>query len=224
MLNTYSQEQSQYLRSLDYTFQRGDRDLAKYPFDMVLALLLLPAVLPAIVLLYVLIRLDGGPGLFGHVRIGQNGVPFRCWKLRTMVPDAAEVLRRHLAYDSEAAAEWARDFKLRNDPRITRIGKFLRRTSLDELPQIWNVLRGEMSFVGPRPVTEPELDRYGADLPYYLSVKPGITGLWQVSGRNDVDYRTRVSLDKTYCQTRTFLGDLVIVLQTATVFFSRTGH
>ncbi len=193
-------------------------------FDFTLALLLLPILLPIIAVLYVLTRLDGGPGFYGHERICKDEGRFRCWKIRTMVPNSAEVLKRHLAENPDAAAEWARDFKLTNDPRVTRLGDFLRRTSLDELPQIWNVLRGEMSFVGPRPVTTDELPKYRGYEWCYLSLKPGITGLWQVSGRNDVDYETRVRMDVAYRMNRSFTGDLMIILKTAGAVLGRTGR
>ncbi len=192
-------------------------------FDIFLALMILPVILPVIAVLYVLTRLDGGPGFFGHKRIGRNGVVFKCWKIRTMVPDAQAVLKRYLAENPEAAAEWERDFKLTNDPRVTRLGKFLRASSLDELPQIWNVLRGEMSFVGPRPVTADELPRYRGYEWSYLSLKPGITGLWQVSGRNDVDYASRVRLDATYATDMTLTGDMSIIARTGMAVINRTG-
>ena len=198
--------------------------VAKAVFDILLAVLLLPILLPVIAVLYVLVRLDGGPGFYGHERVCRDERRFRCWKLRTMVPNSREVLERHLAENPEAAAEWARDFKLTDDPRITRVGAFLRRTSLDELPQLWNVLRGEMSFVGPRPVTADELPKYQGYEWCYLSVKPGITGIWQVSGRNDVDYETRVRMDVAYRTNRSFLGDVGIIVRTAGAVINSTGR
>ena len=209
------------------SFDRLDREFGsplKTAFDIVLAVLLLPILLPLIAVLYVLTRLDGGPGFYGHKRVGRDERAFRCWKIRTMVPNGDEVLKRHLAENPAAKAEWQRDFKLMDDPRVTRLGRFLRRTSLDELPQIWNVLRGEMSFVGPRPVTEAELPKYRGYEWCYLSLKPGITGLWQVSGRNDVDYRTRVRMDVTYYMKRTFLGDIGIIARTAGAVLGSTGR
>ncbi len=192
-------------------------------FDLFLALLMAPVLLPLIALLWVLVRLDGGPGLFGHSRIGRNGESFRCLKIRTMVPDADVQLKRHLAANPEAAALWARDFKLENDPRVTRIGRFLRKTSLDELPQIWNVVRGDMSFIGPRPVTAPELARYGAKARYYKALRPGVTGLWQVSGRNDVSYDERVALDVQYFRTASLGQDLTILCRTVGAVLNMTG-
>ena len=198
--------------------------LAKAGFDFAVALLLLPILAPIIAVLYLMTRRDGGAGFYGHVRVCRNGRLFRCWKIRTMVPDSAAVLERHLAENPDAAAEWARDYKLTDDPRITRLGAFLRRTSLDELPQIWNVLRGEMSFVGPRPITPEELAKYRGYEWCYLTLKPGITGLWQVSGRNDVDYDTRVRLDADYRKNRSFLGDVSIMFRTVGAVLGSTGR
>lgn len=197
---------------------------AKRVADLLLAVLLLPVLLPVIAVLYVLTRLDGGPGFFGHRRIGENNKEFKCWKIRSMVHNAEAVLEEYLANNPEAKAEWERDFKLTNDPRITKLGRILRETSLDELPQIWNVLRGEMSFVGPRPVTAVELEKYQGYEWCYLSVKPGITGLWQVSGRNDVDYAERVQLDMQYATNRSMVGDFSIIFRTAGAVLNRTGR
>ncbi|MGH1421212.1 MAG: sugar transferase [Hyphomonas sp.] len=196
----------------------------KRVIDLMLAVLILPAILPVIAVLYVLTRRDGGPGFFGHVRVGKDNKEFRCWKIRTMVHNAEAVLEDYLASNPEAAAEWNRDFKLTNDPRITRLGRILRETSLDELPQIWNVLLGEMSFVGPRPVTRKEMDKYRGYEWCYLSSKPGITGLWQVSGRNDVDYDERVQMDMEYVTTQSVVGDLSIIMRTAGAVLNRTGR
>ena len=164
-----------------------------------------------------------GPAYFGHRRVGERGREFRCYKFRTMVPNADEVLAELLRTDPEARAEWEKDFKLRNDPRVTRLGAFLRKTSLDELPQLWNVLRGDMSLVGPRPIVRAEMERYREDLDYYLGVRPGITGLWQVSGRNDVDYASRVQLDAWYVRNWSLWYDIVILMQTLRVVLRRDG-
>ncbi|WP_245584698.1 sugar transferase [Salipiger mucosus] len=198
--------------------------VAKRIFDIALAVALLPVLLPVISVLWAMTARDGGPGFFGHRRIGRNGKVFRCWKIRTMVPDAEARLAEHLMSNPEAAAEWARDHKLQNDPRITKMGGFLRSTSLDELPQIWNVLRGEMSFVGPRPVVRSEMKKYGHARTAYLSLKPGITGLWQVSGRNDVSYEERVAMDLQYLQTVSFLTDLRLIALTGMSVLDRTGR
>jgi undecaprenyl-phosphate galactose phosphotransferase len=169
------------------------------------------------------IRETGPKAIFGHVRVGRDGNTFRCLKFRTMVPNADEVLARVLAEDPEAREEWERNFKLKDDPRVTQIGAFLRSTSLDELPQLWNVLKGEMSVVGPRPVIEEELARYGDQLRYYLEARPGITGLWQVSGRNDTGYEDRVALDSWYVRNWSLWYDVVILVRTIAVVLKRKG-
>lgn len=152
-----------------------------------------------------------GPILFKQKRIGRNGQLFYCYKFRTMATDAEARLQSVLANDPAARAEWERDHKLRNDPRIVGIGHFLRKSSLDELPQIFNVLKGEMSLVGPRPIVEAERKKYGRYFSHYCSVRPGITGLWQVSGRNDVEYRRRVAYDVVYAR-RSHSGDYLGIL------------
>ncbi|MBI1417900.1 MAG: sugar transferase [Limimaricola sp.] len=198
--------------------------VGKRIFDIAFALALVPVVVPVVSVVWLVARKDGGPGFFGHKRVGKDGKEFICWKLRTMVPDAEEVLKDLLAADPGAAKEWAETHKLRKDPRITRIGRALRKSSLDELPQLWNVLRGDMSFVGPRPVPRDELRKYGAAIPAYCSLRPGITGLWQVSGRNDVSYDDRVAMDVGYASRSNFLLDLWIIIGTVGAVFRRTGH
>ncbi|ATF20215.1 sugar transferase [Phaeobacter gallaeciensis] len=198
--------------------------IGKRLLDILLALILFPVLSPVIALLWMISRRDGGPGFFGHTRIGRDGTPFTCWKIRTMIHGAEDVLAEHLKTDAEAAQEWARDRKLSRDPRITSLGLFLRRSSLDELPQIWNVLRGDMSFVGPRPIVRSELSKYGSAAPIYLSQKPGITGLWQVSGRNDVSYEDRVSFDIDYLERRTFSFDIKLILLTGLSVIGQTGR
>lgn len=195
----------------------------KRAFDIVVSLILLPAFLVAIALLYIPTRLDGGPGFFGHLRIGKDGRMFRCWKLRTMVPNAEGRLNQYLDENPEAAREWAESFKLRHDPRVTRLGRIMRATSLDELPQIWNVLAGDMSLVGPRPVTVKELENYGDKVGAYKALRPGVTGVWQVSGRNDVSYEGRVRMDARYGATASLWGDVRIILKTAVVMLRKTG-
>lgn len=199
------------------------REPVKRGFDLALAVLLLPLALPVVALLWALTRLDGGPGFFVQTRIGRNGRPFGCFKLRTMVPDADRVLR-DLCANRTFATEWQLNQKLAKDPRVTGIGRLARQTSLDELPQIFNVLKGEMSFIGPRPLVPGELARYGEFAPDYLSVKPGITGLWQVSGRNRLPYEERVRLDVHYVRNWSLGLDLRIVLSTiAEVLWRRSG-
>jgi len=166
---------------------------------------------------------DGGPILFAHRRIGRNGRHFHCLKFRSMAIDAERRLADLLASDPAARAEWERDYKLRRDPRVTALGEFLRKTSLDELPQFLNVLRGDMSIVGPRPIVEAEVCKYGRRFRDYCAVKPGITGLWQVSGRNDVSYRTRVALDCLYARNRNVLLDAYIIVCTVPAVLARRG-
>ena len=192
-------------------------------FDIVGSLMLLVVLAPLFAYLVWRIRQTGGAPVFSHARVGRYGRPFGCLKFRTMVPDAERVLKRVLEADPEARAEWERDFKLKDDPRITRIGAFLRRTSLDELPQLWNVLKGEMSLVGPRPIIEQELERYGDQVGYYLEIRPGITGLWQISGRNDTGYEDRVALDSWYVRNWSLWYDLVILVKTVRVVLRREG-
>ncbi|GAB3446441.1 undecaprenyl-phosphate galactose phosphotransferase WbaP [Insolitispirillum peregrinum] len=197
--------------------------LMKRVIDLVGAASLLLLLSPLLLILSLLVLRTGRPIIYGHQRIGQNGKPFKCLKFRSMVTNSAEVLKEILATDPEARAEWERDFKLKNDPRITKIGHFLRRSSMDELPQLWNVLRGEMSLVGPRPIVEKELEYYGDNKEYYFLVKPGITGLWQVSGRNDVDYDHRVFLDSWYVRNWSLWYDISILLRTFSVVFGKKG-
>jgi len=196
---------------------------SKRAFDITLALLLLAVLSPLLLALAYLIGRDGGDVLFGHSRIGAQGRPFKCWKFRSMVPDAESALRQVLDADPAARAEWERDFKLRNDPRITPIGRFLRSTSLDELPQLINVLTGEMSLVGPRPIVAAEVARYGAAFHDYARCRPGITGIWQVSGRNDTGYGQRVRLDQHYARNWSFGADLIVLIRTPVAVLRRSG-
>ena len=164
--------------------------------DLILAIILLALLSPLMLIVAFLITLgDGKTPLFGHRRYGRGGRTFLCFKFRSMAADADVRLARVLATDPAARAEWARDHKLRDDPRITMVGRIIRKTSIDELPQLLNVLRGEMSLVGPRPIVAAEVKRYGRRFGHYCSVRPGITGIWQISGRNDVGYRRRVAMD-----------------------------
>jgi lipopolysaccharide/colanic/teichoic acid biosynthesis glycosyltransferase len=192
--------------------------------NQAVALLLLLLLAPVMAVVTFLIwKRDGAPVLFAHYRVGHNGKLFRCMKFRSMLRNSEQVLADLLRDDPQARAEWARDQKLTDDPRITPIGHFLRRSSLDELPQLLNVLRGEMSLVGPRPITVAELTRYGSVRWHYLSVRPGITGLWQVSGRNNTTYEERVALDQRYVEQRSVLGDVAILFRTVRVVVLREG-
>ena len=192
--------------------------------DVAIALVALVFVLPlmAIVAFAIFVQ-DGGPALFSHRRIGRGGKSFYCWKFRSMAVDAEARLADLLQRDPAAREEWARDHKLRNDPRVTPLGSFLRRSSLDELPQLFNVLQGTMSLVGPRPIVDAEICKYGKRFHHYCSVKPGITGLWQISGRNDVSYRTRIALDCLYAKSQSPRLYLWIVFVTIPAVLSRKG-
>ncbi len=201
------------------------RRVLQQSYNYFLALSLLPVLLPIIGILALLIKRESpGPVFYAHARIGQDGKTIPVYKFRSMYADADIRLEKLLAEDPAAKAEWERNFKLKNDPRVTRIGSFLRRTSLDELPQIFNVLRGEMHFVGPRPVVKQEIEKYYKEnAAYYYMVKPGITGLWQVSGRSDTDYDFRVATDRWYVLNWSIWLDIVILLKTIKVVLKKEG-
>ncbi|MDT7239299.1 undecaprenyl-phosphate galactose phosphotransferase WbaP [Citrobacter freundii] len=195
----------------------------KRTFDIIVSSFLLILLSPLLIYLSLKVKKDGGYAIYGHERVGRKGNLFKCLKFRSMVMNSQEVLQNLLESDSQARDEWEKDFKLRDDPRITPIGKFIRRTSLDELPQLFNVLKGEMSLVGPRPVIAEELLRYNDEADYYLMAKPGMTGLWQVSGRNDVDYEKRVYFDSWYVKNWSLWNDIVILFKTISVVLKRDG-
>jgi len=198
--------------------------ISKRLLDAILSFFALLALLPVMLGIALLIRSNGqGPVFFGHNRIGHGGRSYRCWKFRTMVPDSAAVLVRHLAHNPLAREEWEATAKLRDDPRVTPLGSVLRRTSLDELPQLFNVLVGEMSLVGPRPVVAAELVRYGEAAADYLSARPGLTGLWQISGRSDTGYAQRVALDSAYVRGWSLPEDIRIMLRTVPVVLKTGG-
>ena len=193
-------------------------------FDIVLSLVALTVVAPLLLFVGLAVKLTSkGPAIFRHRRIGRDGVEFHCFKFRTMVCDADKRLAEMLRESPSARAEWERDHKLRNDPRITPIGSFLRKASLDELPQIFNVLLGTMSWVGPRPIVAGEVVRYGSRFAAYCKVRPGITGLWQISGRNDTSYRRRVAMDALYVRTRSPMLYSVIIFRTIPAVLRQHG-
>jgi len=199
-------------------------ELGKRVFDVLLAIVIFPIVGLLIVVISALIGLTSpGPIFFRQRRIGQYGREFFIWKFRTMHPNGERLLVELLKHDADARDEWHRSHKLREDPRITGMGEFLRKTSLDELPQILNVLSGDMSFVGPRPIVRGETIRYAERFHYYLSAVPGITGLWQVSGRSNVSYDTRVILDETYVCKWSLSRDIWILLKTPWAVWHREG-
>ena len=173
----------------------------------------------------IIIKLNSsGPAIFSQSRIGKNNKPFKCFKFRTMYDDADKRLSDLLENNSDAINEWNNSWKLRNDPRVTKIGKFLRETSLDELPQIFNVLKGDMSLVGPRPVTKKEIDEYYKDqAKLCFGVNPGVTGLWQVSGRSNTSYDYRITLDSWYVRNWNLWLDIVILFKTVRVVLKREG-
>lgn len=220
------------VRKADYlapAIQERGRLISADPFE-VRALDILGAVALGIVFLPLMFFIalavflaDPGPVFFKQKRIGRNGKVFDCYKFRTMAIDAEARLAEVLARDPKARAEWSRDHKLRDDPRIVGIGSFLRKSSLDELPQLWNVLRGDMSLVGPRPIVEPEAHKYGKYLAYYCSVRPGLTGLWQISGRNDVSYRRRVAFDVVYARKGKVADNVRILLLTVPSVLTSRG-
>lgn len=196
----------------------------KRGLDLLGALVLILVFLPLILVIVLMQATQPGGVLFRHPRIGRGGAEFGCLKFRTMVPDADLRLSELLERNHEARREWQEARKLVNDPRITGIGNVLRKSSLDELPQLVNVLKGEMSLVGPRPVTQAELALYGDARPAYLSLRPGLTGKWQVSGRNDISYTQRVDMDRNYASNVGFWGDLLILFQTVGVVLGATGR
>lgn len=197
---------------------------AKRALDVAVASLALLFVAPLLLIIAALVRLqDGQAAIFSHTRYGQNGRTFKCLKIRSMVPDAAERLQELLERDPDAKREWELTQKLTHDPRITPLGQFIRATSIDELPQLINVLKGDMSLVGPRPISLSERSKYGENFADYCSVRPGITGLWQVSGRSNVSYPERVRMDTAYALNRSFWGDIVIMLKTIPAVLKSDG-
>jgi undecaprenyl-phosphate galactose phosphotransferase len=192
--------------------------------DLAIAFPVLIFVSPLLMLIYALLKVfDPGPALFTQLRIGRDGRQFTVYKFRTMRVDAEERLADVLAKNPRAAAEWAKYQKLRCDPRVTMLGRFLRKSSLDELPQLLNILRGEMSVIGPRPVTAAEMARYGSDVPFYTAVRPGVLGLWQVKGRNRLTYPERVALDVQYVKTWSVWQDMKIILMAIPVVLLGLG-
>ncbi len=206
-----------------YTERLNASKIIKRLIDIIGSLALLVLFSPLFLVVAFMVSLDGGPVFYRHKRIGRDGKPFGCLKFRTMILGAEACLNEYLSYHPEQRREWEQDQKLAFDPRVTAIGNVLRRLSLDELPQLVNVLVGEMSLVGPRPVTEGELKHYGAAASAYLAVRPGLTGPWQVSGRNDVSYATRVAMDEAYVRNFSLWNDIVILLRTPGVVLSKKG-
>ncbi len=187
----------------------------KRSMDLLLVVICLPVLLLFIAVIALAIRVTSpGPIFFSHRRIRGHGRFFSMWKFRTMCVNSSEVLETYLAANPEARAEWRKTHKLKRDPRVTEVGEFLRRTSLDELPQLWNVVTGSMSLVGPRPIVAAEVEKYGEFFADYCMVKPGVTGLWQVSGRSQLSYPERVQLDRQYSRHWSLIGDAKILCRT----------
>lgn len=189
--------------------------LSKRLFDLTVIVLAAPLVVPVFLLLSMMVKLtSSGPIFYSQCRTGRNGKPFRAWKFRSMVPNADEVLKEHLAKDASLQREWEKDHKLKRDPRVTAVGRLMRKTSLDELPQLFNVLAGEMSLVGPRPIVDQEIGKYADRYICYQSVAPGITGLWQVNGRNNTTYEERTAFDEDYACNWSVWFDIYILFRT----------
>ena len=204
--------------------ERRFNRIIKYLFDMIVTIVGTICISPLLIAIAIWIYKDSpGPVIFKHIRVGKDGKEFPCYKFRSMCIDAKEKLEELLQNNPEARAEWERDFKLKHDPRITKSGAFLRKTSLDELPQIFNVLKGEMSLVGPRPIIKAEMERYGNYIDDYLMVRPGIAGMWQCSGRNDVDYTERVHMDSWYVRNWSVWLDIMILWRTFKAVFAKKG-
>ena len=192
--------------------------------DILIVLFFSPLWIPLMIILAFLTKITSkGPIFYGHKRIGKNHKEIKCWKFRSMCTNSQEILEQILATDPIRRAEWEKDRKFLDDPRVTKFGKLLRKTSLDELPQIFNILKGDMSLVGPRPVTEPELIKYGKYQDYVLSVLPGLSGMWQISGRSDTGYEERISFDSYYIQNWSIWLDIWILLKTIWVVISGKG-
>jgi lipopolysaccharide/colanic/teichoic acid biosynthesis glycosyltransferase len=208
-------------RHRDLSQHRLDGDFAKRLFDVIFSLSVLILFLPLYLLLAMLIAISSpGPIFYVQERVGKNYKPFGCLKFRTMVANADEMLLDIIETSPHLREEFEDNFKLKQDPRITAIGRFLRLTSLDEFPQFWNVLKGDMSVVGPRPLVPEELPKYGRHMDKILTIRPGITGLWQVSGRNDIPYPHRVQIDVYYVNFRNFWLDLWLIVKTIGVIIS----
>lgn len=196
----------------------------KRAMDLVMAFTVLTFLSPVLLGVYALLKVfDPGPALFSQLRVGRDGRTFTVYKFRTMHIDAQERLDHLLATDPKAAAEWAEFQKLKRDPRVTMLGRILRKSSLDELPQLLNIVRGEMSVIGPRPVTSGEIHRYGAEYPYYTAVRPGVLGLWQVKGRNKLTYPERIAYDVQYVKTWSIWQDIKILFMAVPVVLLGLG-
>ena len=196
----------------------------KRGMDLILMVIMIPTIVPIMLIIALMIKMDSrGKVFFTHTRIGKGGRKFKVLKFRTMVLDADKKLEQFLEKHPELKMEWKYNHKLRSDPRVTKVGRTLRRFSLDELPQFMNILKGEMSLIGPRPITDDEVAKYGDSFEFYKLVRPGLTGLWQVSGRNNTSYRRRVELDEYYVCNWSLKLDIKILIQTVKVVLMGEG-
>ena len=222
-VETFFTEKIMLIRIRNNLERRFNR-IIKYLFDMIVTIVGTICISPLLIAIAIWIYKDSpGPVIFKHIRVGKDGKEFPCYKFRSMCIDAKEKLEELLQNNPEARAEWERDFKLKHDPRITKSGAFLRKTSLDELPQLFNVLKGEMSLVGPRPIIKAEMERYGEHIDDYLMVRPGIAGMWQCSGRNDIDYTERVQMDSWYVRNWSVWLDIMILWRPFKAVFAKKG-
>lgn len=223
----HSEVADYFIEPNDNTVEKWNRiqriQALKRPVDLVVSLIIFVLILPLFAILALLVLSTGGPVLYSQTRVGYNGRLFDCYKFRSMKTNADQVLEDVLARDAALRKEWEESRKLRHDPRVTAIGSFLRKTSLDEIPQLLNVIRGDMSMIGPRPVVASEICKYGSAARWYLAVRPGMTGLWQVSGRNDIRYRRRVALDTVYVRRAGVGLDVLILLKTVRVVLFGSG-
>jgi lipopolysaccharide/colanic/teichoic acid biosynthesis glycosyltransferase len=211
----------QFERSPRHTFAYG---VLKRALDLFIILLFSPIILLVIAIIAASVSFGSpGPVFFSHRRIDRHGSFFSMWKFRTMVMNGQHLLEEYFETNPEAREEWRATQKLKNDPRVTPIGNFLRRTSLDELPQLWNVFIGDMSLVGPRPIVAAEVEKYGPYFADYCLVKPGVTGLWQISGRSETTYQERIELDRQYAHTWTLSGDIRILFKTLSTVIKQRG-
>ncbi len=211
------------LLRINHNLAKRSSKILKRSMDIAVSFSLLVILFPFLLLIYLIIFVTGGQPLYGHTRVGLNGKLFKCWKFRTMKRNSEELLQQLFKKDVKAYQQWKQEYKLKNDPRITFFGAWMRKHSIDELPQLWNVLVGQMSLVGPRPITKNELEYYQENIDYYLIAKPGMTGLWQVSGRNNVDYSTRVYFDAWYVKNWSLWNDIAILCKTVPAVIRKNG-
>ncbi|MEM6781441.1 MAG: sugar transferase, partial [Pseudomonadota bacterium] len=198
----------------------------KRAMDLIIGFCAAIVTAPLFIIIPLLLKLEGQKGsvFYGGIRIGQNGKKFKCWKFRSMEPDSDKLLEQYFLENPEERVNWERYHKLKNDPRVSTLtAKIIRKTSLDEIPQLWNVFRGEMSLIGPRPILESEVKDYGNKIHYYTAAKPGITGMWQVSGRNQKTFEQRADLDAEYIQNWSMKNDIMILFKTVRVVLSGAG-